>query len=60
LQINNGSSRFKFSILLIILLAFEARETIAIGFSSVTVTKARKAIVIASGKVKVYILNKVD
>jgi hypothetical protein len=49
----------KFSILLIILLAFEARETIAIGFSNVTVTKVRKAIPIASGKVTVWILNKV-
>jgi len=49
----------KFSILLIILLAFEARETIAKGFSSVTVTMARKAIAIASGKVTVWILNKV-
>lgn len=49
----------KFSILLIILVAFEARETIAIGFSSVKVTKARKAIAIGRRKVTVYIINKV-
>ncbi|AES87141.1 plant self-incompatibility protein S1 family protein [Medicago truncatula] len=40
-------------------IAFVARETIAIGFSSVKVTKARKAIAIGRRKVTVYIINKV-